>query len=392
MGVISLRGMTWDHPRGFDPLAGGVSIYQRNHPDVDIVWEKRSLREFGEAPIESYASRYDLLIIDHPFVGDAAQTPCLIDWSAHLSADDRRAFSEDSVGNSWSSYHYHDRIWALPIDAATQVASYRPDLLANLGSGPPITFEDLLALATRARKRGMFVCTTAFPTDAISTVISIAGNLGHLIVDQTPIFLPETIGREVMSRFRAIVDVGHPNSIRWNPISAYDYMSAHDDVVYCAYGYGYTNYSRRENRNKLRFGDVVAHSTNGPAGTQLGGTGIAVSSQCAHPDAALEYARWLCTVAHQTGDYYRLGGQPASLAAWSSPDLNADCDSFFFNTLATLQGAHVRPRFNGWIPFFEAAGERVAACLRRELSEAALLSWLNQGFARAQDAAKIARA
>ncbi len=39
-------------------------------PDVRITWQTRSLREaFGDFPIQKLAETYDLLIIDHPFVG-----------------------------------------------------------------------------------------------------------------------------------------------------------------------------------------------------------------------------------------------------------------------------------------------------------------------------------
>jgi multiple sugar transport system substrate-binding protein len=385
---IVLRGMTWDHPRGFDPLARGAAAFEGANPGVVIHWEKRSLREFGEAPLERYAEMYDLIVIDHPFVGFAAAHPYLIDWAQILSTDEQQKFAADSVGESWPAYTYQNGIWALPLDAATQVSSYRPDLLAELGGEVPKTFDDVLTLGQRARAKGCWITTTAFPTDAISTVISMAANLGHPIVDDTEEFLPSDVGKEVLSRFHALGDISHPQATTMNPIQAYEAMVTGDEIVYCAYAYGYTNYARETDRPRLRFANAPSHGTRGCAGTQLGGTGVAVSALSRNRDTAIAYARWLTSIEHQSGEYVRLGGQPGSLTAWSDPDNDALCGRFFSDTLETLQTAHVRPRFNGWIPFFEEAGERITACLRGDVSDASLLAWLNAEFSTAQARAR----
>jgi multiple sugar transport system substrate-binding protein len=297
----------------------------------------------------------------------------------------------DSVGRSWPSYEYKGGIWALPIDAATQVSSYRPDLLRALDAVPPKTFEDVLTLGRRARTKGKWIATTAFPTDAISTVISIAANLGHPIRDETSVLLPDAVGREVMARFHALVDVAHPRSTQMNPIHCYEAMVTGDDIVYCAYGYGYTNYARESSRPRLAFTNAPAHGDRGPAGTQLGGTGISVSALSRNRDMAVTYAKWLTSAEHQKCDYVRLGGQPASLAAWTDQANDALCGGFFSGTMETLRTAHVRPRFDGWIPLFEHAGERITACLCGDINDRDLLDWLNDSFASAQDAAGVER-
>src|SRR3546814_2818439 len=66
-----LKGITWDHPRGYDPLAGSLAGFRAAHPDIEVSWERRSLRDFGEAPIDVLADRVDLIVVDHPFSGRA---------------------------------------------------------------------------------------------------------------------------------------------------------------------------------------------------------------------------------------------------------------------------------------------------------------------------------
>jgi multiple sugar transport system substrate-binding protein len=61
--------------------------------------------------------------------------------------------------------------------------------------------------------------------------------------------------------------------------------------------------------------------------------------------------------------------------------VDAAADSFFSGTLRTLQTAFVRPRFEGFVRFFEAAGVEINRCLRGDLPDAELVQWLNERYA-----------
>jgi len=94
--------------------------------------EKRTLQEFADFPIEKLTEQYDLLIIDHPWVGCAAATQCVLPLNQYLSQAYLQDQLQHSVGGSHESYFYQGHQWALAIDAATPVASYRKDLLINI--------------------------------------------------------------------------------------------------------------------------------------------------------------------------------------------------------------------------------------------------------------------
>jgi multiple sugar transport system substrate-binding protein len=378
---VTLKGLTWDHARGYAPLMGGTPEYEKRNPGVKIHWDRRSLREFGEAPIERYLDRYDLLIVDHPFVGFAAAHGALVDLAPSIGETEKLGFAADSVGPSWESYWYAGGLWAFPIDAATQVASYRPDLLLALPSAIPTAFDDVLDLGTKARKAGKYVVVPACPTDAISLFFTLSANLGYPVPEERELFVEEHVAGEVLNRLHALIAVAHPKSVEWNPIQVYDFMSSGSDAVYCPYGFGYSNYSRVGNPVRLKFTNAPAAGKLGCAGTMLGGTGVAVSKLSAHPSEAIAYAKWLASPEHQRGLYFREGGQPASLAAWSDSAVNAEADGFFSGTLETLQSAYLRPRFDGFVRFFEAAGIEINRCLRGEVTNAALIRWLNKGYA-----------
>ncbi|MFZ0523958.1 MAG: extracellular solute-binding protein [Candidatus Acidiferrales bacterium] len=378
---ISLRGLTWDHPRGYAPLIAGAAEYEKSHPGVAIQWDRRTLREFGEAPIEQYLDLYDLIVMDHPFVGFAAAHGVLVDLGSFLSAAKSAAFAGDSVGPSWDSYHYAHGIWALPIDAATQVASYRPDLLEQLSPGTPKTFDEVLQLGREARARHKFIIVPACPIDAVSLFFTLTANMGHPITENADPFVDSSIASEVLERLHRLIAIAHPKSTDWNPIQVYDHMVAESDAVYCPWAYGYSNYSRRENAVRLKFTNPPAAGELGCAGTQLGGTGVAVSQFSSHRDEAVAYAKWLASPQHQRGTYVRQGGQPASLSAWIDPEINQAAGGFFSDTLESLQRAYVRPRFDGFVRFFEAAGIEINRCLKNETSDEQLIGWLNKRFA-----------
>jgi multiple sugar transport system substrate-binding protein len=385
---ITLKGLTWDHPRGYAPLLGGISEYEKQHPEIAIHWDRRTLREFGEAPIEQYLDRYDLLIVDHPFVGFAAAHGALVDLAPSVSEAEKLHFAADSVGPSWESYWYGGGLWAFPIDAATQVASYRPDLLLELSGAVPNSFDGVLKLGKKARKVEKYIAVPACPTDAISLFFTLSANLGYPISEERELFVDESVAAEVLHRLHSLMALAHPKSVEWNPIQVYDFMTSSSEAVYCPYGFGYSNYSRIGNSVRLKFTNAPAAGQRGCAGTMLGGTGVAISKLSTHQAEAIAYAKWLVSPEHQRGIYFREGGQPASLSAWTDSSVNVAADGFFSDTLQTLQTAYVRPRFDGFVRFFEAAGVEINRCLRGEVKDSTLIRWLNERYAKHRVAAR----
>ncbi len=84
---IVLRGITWNHSRGFVSVVATAQRFSEMQPQVDIIWEKRSLQEFADAPIQGLAEQYDLLVIDHPWAGYAAHSQALLPLQEIIPAD-----------------------------------------------------------------------------------------------------------------------------------------------------------------------------------------------------------------------------------------------------------------------------------------------------------------
>jgi multiple sugar transport system substrate-binding protein len=380
--TIKLSGITWDHPRGLDPLTASIARYRASHPNIEIEWTARSLKDFGKVSLEELAMRFDLIIFDHPFVGQAARKELLVDLKPYLDASSLAQFEEGAIGCSWLSYHWQDKILGLPIDVAAQVAAFRPDLLCRGGHYPPATFAQIFDLALALREEDMWVGLTACPTDAICMFVTLASNQGFDIPGPQGGFIDARQGTRILEQLKRLVDVSHPDSVDMNPIKLLDRMSQTDEIAYVPYAFGYSNYSRVGAERFIQFTDIVAAGPYGCAGAILGGAGFGVTTRCRHVEEAVNYGRWLCSPEYQQTHYFADGGQPGMMQAWADAACDRAARGFFSGTLRTLTSAYMRPRVPGFVPFFEEAGGQINAFFRNKLNAADLIGWLNAEFSK----------
>ncbi len=353
--MITLRGITWDHPRGYAPLAASTEPYARL-TDVQVEWDKRSLKDFGDAPIDVLAKQYDLLIIDHPHVGLAASTGCLLALDTCIAPDVINELAAQSAGPSHDSYFYAGHQWGLAIDAAMQASAYRPDLL----QGPmPDSWEDVIALGERLKRDGLSIAMPLCPTDAICSFLSLCASLGSPPGGGNH-FVDQAAGRQALDYLAQFCRLSPTECLDWNPIALLNHMSQSDDVAYCPLTFCYTNYARDGYaKHRVRF-----YNISGVKGSILGGTGFAVSARCAQPAEACAYGVWLCSAQIQSTLYLAYGGQPGNAVAWDDAAANSLTNNFFCDTRRTLDAAYVRPRHNGFVTFQEQAGRVINAFLR----------------------------
>lgn len=366
--MIELRGVSWDHPRGHNPMVATAEAYMREHPDVQIVWETRSLQAFADYPIKRLAETYDLMVIDHPHVGIAADDGCLLPLDECLDAAFLDEQATNSVGPSHRSYFYNGHQWTLATDAAAQVSAYRADVLHQIGATIPRTWDDVLALANIRRDQPYGrVAMPMIPVDAISAFSSLCASAGEPPFADDEIAVSRQTGRYALETLRALRAAAHPESLTWNPPRTLDRMSTTDEVAYVPLLFGYSNYSRAGFRpNLVRFIDVPRTGDGGPRGAILGGAGVAVSSGSHQKEAACAYAAYVASPDIQRGIYFDADGQPGHRTAWTDEHTNAVANDFFRDTLATLDNAYLRPRYAGFIEVQDRAGEIIHAFLRAD--------------------------
>ena len=371
-GETVLRGVTWDHPRGLASVQGAAAAYERLGTGVRVAWQARSLQGFADQPLEALAREYDLLVIDHPHIPHAAAAGVLVALDEAGRGDELDRLAQQAVGPSHATYAHEGHQYGLAIDAAAQVAAYRPDLLPE----PPSTWDEVFELARTGR-----VLWPAKPVDAISSFLTLAANRGAAIAEGG--FIAREAGLGILETLHRLADLVDPACLDENPIQTAERLSTGDRWCYAPLAFGYTNYSRAGFRlHRIAYADMPA-GPGGVTGSCLGGAGIAVSAFALDRAAAVAHAFWLASGEVQRGVYYAAGGQPANIAAWEDDGLNEDCLDFFRATRRTLDGAWVRPRFDGWLDVQDEVGSLVNRALRGDLSDEACLARADEVRARA---------
>lgn len=368
MSRIKLRGMTWDHRRAVDPLLAAQQHFEQEHPDIAIDWHSRPLSGFEFTPVDELARDYDLIVLDHPFMGEVARSGCLVPLGVlHLE-------DSDFVGPSLETYRMAGEIWAVPIDAACQVAVSRSDLLARLGAEPPRDWAELLTLGRLARGQGLHLAIGLKGVHSLMTFFTLMANLGTPCATEpdAPLFDPSA-ARHVLGLMCDFLALCPPQVLDWNSIALHDQMMARSDLIFCPAVYCYATYAEADHAHPLRFHDLPGPL--GPRGSTIGGTGLAVSAASPHRAAALAYARFAARLSAQI-HFAHHHGQPARRECWEDQAINARFGGCYRDTRATMEQCWIRPRYDGYLHFQKAAGDLIESHLRGVLEETALLDSL----------------
>lgn len=362
--MIRLRALGWDHPRCMDPMRAAARAWTQQTPGVEVVWEPRSGDSFAYEPLEAVTARCDIVSFDHPHVGSAARSGCLLAFDDLLAPEALDALAHDSIGLSHASYAWEGRQWGLATDAAAQVSVVRDDLLKEW----PKTWSDALALAKEASGR---VTTSLSGADALCALLTLLANRGTP-VDPTPErFADPDTALPALEWLAAYAEHCHPTAYDGYVVGP---MSQTDDIVYGLLQWSYTNPCRAGFAAKrLRFADIPS-AGHGPIGSTLGGAGLGISASSEHPHEAAAFAAWASGAEAQGSIVLENAGQPGSLAVWDDPRADEVVGGFFSATRATMDGAQLRPR-DAWFPALqEQGGHALARGLRERQTPEAILA------------------
>jgi multiple sugar transport system substrate-binding protein len=378
--TVTLRGLTWDHPRGYlvlDALAaaadpGGPDQRGPDGGDADagysVRWERQPLEDFESRPLRTLADDFDLLVIDHPGLGDAVRDGSLQPLGRFFSPAELAGWRDLTIGASFDSYRLAGQQWALPLDAAAQVSVCRPDMLDER----PASWADARRVA---RGRRTAVCLGGPHAFLMFAALCVAS--GTPPATSPGEFVPAAAGGGALDVMADLLAHADREVSMANPIRVLDAMAAPGGPAYCPLVYGYVTYHRpASGRRRLAAFDAPAGP--GGIGSVLGGTGIAVTRSAApttaQAAAVAALLRRLLSEPVQLGLYAELGGQSSYRQAWrgdgdepggttsTSSDggtSSAGRDGGFYRaTRRTVESAWVRPRSAGY-PAFQAAASAV---------------------------------
>jgi multiple sugar transport system substrate-binding protein len=358
---IVIKGMTWSHERAINPLHALAHKFSQSYSHVSFIWDDRPLHCFESQPLSELIDAYDLIVIDHPHLGGAVANNHLVDLTKLGPVGALSTLARQSVGASHRSYALAGGHWALAIDAASPIASYRPDLVTT----PPQTLAEITDLIAKHK-----VAMPLKAPHALMAFLWIALNNRFEICEGPGEFIDRSDAVQTLETLRKLTSGTSEVCLNMNPIDVYEAMSGDiDGPAYCPHAYGYINYGHSGFRNyRLGFANVPDMGGGDSSGTVLGGTGMAVSVKSQHRDLAVKFAYFAASADVQAGLYTQFGGQPGNAAAWDSLTNNRLSNGFLKNTRQTLETAWLRPRYDGNLNFQTAASNAISDYLSGNVS------------------------
>ena len=371
--MTTLKGMTWSHPRGYDPLAASAAKWHAE-TGIEVRWEKPGPDELADLTALDIAREYDLIIVDHPHLGQITADNCLIPLDREGREDQRAEIADGSVGGAFEAYRYKGHQWAFPIDVDAQVMAYRADRAPEL----PSDWQALIGLA----EKGHVILPLRAPHNLL-TFFTLAANAGTPCRnDGAGPLIDEEDGIATYERLSQLANLVPEENLAMDPIAILEALAAPDATASIApYVSGYACYAADGFRpHRLGFTDIPGIGDRGPAGAALGGTGIAVSAFSENAEAAMDYAHWVASGPVQSGLYAEAGGQPAHADGWKSVAVNRAVSGFYRNTVNSMKHAYTRPRHKGYMRFQQLASDVLGEALRSEAPAIAVVGRINKLF------------
>lgn len=342
-------GLTWDHPRGYDALAQAEKIINVGRDTPLIHWSKQPLEGFESAPIADLAAKHDLLVLDHPHIGEAVASDCLHALEDLYSADQIEAWKAQSVGPSFASYHWQNQTWAVPLDVATQVMARRADIV----EAAPHSWDEVVALAAAHT-----VAQSIAGPHALLTLFSmVAGMGGHV---GGAVLMADDPACEALALMHRLYGLRPRGSEMLNPIGLSEAM-ARGEIALTPLVFGYVTYAKA-GADQLTFSDTIGVQQPRTGGV-LGGTGIAFCKHSTPTQELLDHIIWLMHPQTQRTMIPAHDGQPSARSAWQDRSVNDAWGGFYLCTLNTAENALLRPRFDGYVAFQTRASERIRNAL-----------------------------
>lgn len=366
------RGLTWDHPRGRLALERAAADSSATDAAARplIEWDVHPLEGFESSPIEDLAERYDVIVLDHPHLGDAIDAGVIRPLDEVFDATFLDEVNAGAVGPSTASYTLQGRLWALPLDAATQVAVSVPEMVAEA----PKTWADVIALS-----KGSPVALSLAGPHAFLSFASICVALGaEPAVEPGDGFVDTAAGAQAFATMAEVAGRMPPRAAELNPIGLLERMRRDRDIAYVPLVYGYVNYA--SGPGALRFDDAPVAHVGGRRGSTIGGTGIAISTRSAPSPELVAHLAGLLDPATQRTFIPENAGQPGLRSAWTDGVVNAASGDFYRRTLATIEDAWVRPRVPGYIPFQGTASAALRGALLGRAPASDAVAELNRTF------------
>lgn len=365
MTIVKLRGVTFDHPRATNPVTHSAEIYNKTYPQIQVDWTSHPLEAFETLSIQKLAGEFDLIVFDHPFIGEVIKFKSLYSFNELLEKAQIEILQDEIIGNSLLSYMANDNLWALPIDAASQMGAYLKSEEERFKFANS-SIKNLI-LASQDKEFANTIAFPLVPTHATCTFLTLATTLSS--ENKSGLFyFEDEVFKNTLEILKELANSFNPISFELNPIQLLDLISEGKEIQYSPFIFGYSPYAVAGFRkNLIKF--VPSPGVEGKhSQTILGGAGLGISRNCKFPMEAAKYSFWLTSKEVQ-GEIFPINlGQPASRSGWQSNSNNDMSENFFDSSIGALENAFVRPRMVGWPKFQEELGQILISALKNQIT------------------------
>ncbi|GHH73144.1 sugar ABC transporter substrate-binding protein [Streptomyces sulfonofaciens] len=285
----------WSALRGSQQV---VDEFNRTHERIQVDFEQIPSGTQGGYLKLSNAARAgnspDVATIEYPEVPEFAIDGVARDITPLVDGGLRRKLLPQSLGLTT----FKKRIYSVPLDVEPMVMHYRKDLFDRFGIEVPRTWDEFEQAARTVRRRAPERRLAVFPTDGAETFAAFAWQAGAQWYDIRDgawnISLADEPTRRVAAYWQRLVDedlvFANPGTGKLNDAQiGRGLLLARFSGAWDA---GAQMNARPAQKGDWRIAGLPQWDPDRPVVSTQGGSTFAVTKDCRHPEAAMEFIAW----------------------------------------------------------------------------------------------------
>ncbi|MEV0094642.1 sugar ABC transporter substrate-binding protein [Streptomyces sp. NPDC050738] len=285
----------WSALRGSKEV---VDEFNKTHDSIQVVYQQIPSGDQGGYAKLSNAARAgnapDVATIEYPQVPTFAIDGVARDITSLVSDGLRAKLLPQALGLTT----FDRRIFSVPLDVEPMVMHYRTDLFEELGLRIPRTWDEFEETAKTVRKKGAGRKLALFPTDGASSMAAFAWQAGGQWFDTSGgawnVSMADEPSRRAAAYWQRLYD---QDLVFMNPLNTKqgDAQITNGKFLVRLTGSWEAGAQMRAQpgqTGKWKIAPLPQWDTAHPAlGTQ-GGSTFAITKDCQHPEAAMEFIEW----------------------------------------------------------------------------------------------------
>ncbi|WP_165358641.1 ABC transporter substrate-binding protein [Haloactinopolyspora alba] len=299
-GSGRLTFQTFGTPAAAQVFQDAIDAYEQQNPDANVQLERIPFpQHYQKLNTRLMAGTGpDIVRIQYQRMGRYIQEGALADLSDHLPP----GYADEFVPNVWSAVTENERPYGFPVDTGAHVLFYNTEIFDRLGITTPNSLEDawrwdeFLSVAHRIKESGIVPYSVAMSWQPADNAYRWTGYLyqhgGRLLnADLTRSEVNTDAARETVEFTRSwFTDGLAPPDTSIKSGTQIQTLFANGDIAMMINGDFQTSFLQA---NMPEGWDATYLIRDVDTGNMLGGNGLAVTNNCAEPELAADFLKFL---------------------------------------------------------------------------------------------------